>query len=65
MGTGTYTINANGLQGVDASAFGGAAATFTPALVTGDVTITYNFVPEPGAALLGGLGFLALLRRRR
>jgi MYXO-CTERM domain-containing protein len=30
---------------------------------SGFVTITA--VPEPGAALLGGLGLLALLRRRR
>jgi MYXO-CTERM domain-containing protein len=30
---------------------------------TGDLTLTV--VPEPGAALLGGLGLLALLRRRR
>lgn len=27
--------------------------------------ITVNAIPEPSAALLGGLGFLALLRRRR
>jgi len=27
--------------------------------------ITLNFIPEPSSALLGGLGLLALLRRRR
>ena len=27
--------------------------------------VTFDSIPEPGAALLGGLGFLALLRRRR
>ncbi len=27
--------------------------------------ITYTTIPEPGAALLGGMGLLALLRRRR
>ena len=27
--------------------------------------LNYTTIPEPGAALLGGLGFLALLRRRR
>ncbi|MFN4806600.1 MAG: PEP-CTERM sorting domain-containing protein, partial [Akkermansiaceae bacterium] len=28
-------------------------------------TLNFTAVPEPSAALLGGLGFLALLRRRR
>ncbi len=36
---------------------------------TGDLTgtsyVTMTAVPEPGAELLGGLGFLALLLRRR
>ncbi|MEY4243903.1 MAG: hypothetical protein RLZZ245_1488 [Verrucomicrobiota bacterium] len=30
-----------------------------------DLTLTYTAVPEPGGALIGGLGMLALLRRRR
>jgi MYXO-CTERM domain-containing protein len=32
---------------------------------TGTSFVTMTVVPEPGAALLGGLGLLALLRRRR
>ena len=32
---------------------------------TGSSFVTITSVPEPGAALLGGLGLLALLRRRR
>ena len=44
---------------------------FTPNAVEGefaaidDVTLTVSPIPEPSAALLGGLGLLALLRRRR
>jgi autotransporter-associated beta strand protein len=32
---------------------------------TGDHFVTLTLVPEPGAALLGGLGMLLILRRRR
>jgi hypothetical protein len=32
---------------------------------SGITYITYTTIPEPGAALLGGMGLLALLRRRR
>ena len=32
---------------------------------SGVVILSYTAIPEPTAALLGGLGFLALLRRRR
>lgn len=66
QGVGTYVINAGGVQGFDTSAIGGAAVAIDPATVSGDVTITYTYtVPEPSSALLGGIGCLALLRRRR
>ncbi len=67
QGTGTYVIDAGGDQGFNTSAIGGAAVAIDPASVSGDVTITYTFtaIPEPGSALLGGIGCLALLRRRR
>lgn len=65
-GTGTYVINAGGVQGFNTSAIGGAAVAIDPATASGDVTITYTYtVPEPSSALLGGIGCLALLRRRR
>jgi hypothetical protein len=35
------------------------------ATYSAEVTYTYTAIPEPTAALLGGLGFLCLLRRRR
>ena len=34
-------------------------------LSTGTATYTFNVVPEPSTALLGGLGLLAMFRRRR
>ncbi|MEY4570510.1 MAG: hypothetical protein RLZZ398_1949 [Verrucomicrobiota bacterium] len=64
-GTGTYVITANGSQGFNTSAFGGAALSITPATAGSNVTVTYNYIPEPASALLGGLGLLTLLRRRR
>lgn len=68
-GTGTYVIDVVGVQGFNTSAIGGAAVAIDPATASGDVTITYTYsvsaIPEPSSALLGGLGLLALLRRRR
>jgi hypothetical protein len=64
-GVGTYVINAGGTQGFDTSAIGGAATASAPATAGSNVTVTYNYIPEPASALLGGLGLLTLLRRRR
>jgi hypothetical protein len=66
-GYGTYTITASGIQSLNTSAISGAAGAFTPASASGYVQVTYTYlaIPEPSAALLGGLGLLALLRRRR
>ena len=70
----------NAVTGFDAHAFNINTAAFTnPFTGTFDVALgggampgdisqiylTYTPIPEPGAALLGGLGLLALFRRRR
>ena len=70
--TATYASGINYVRGI-ASSGSSLPATFTsnsPAL-TGTTngyfggTFKFDAVPEPSAALLGGLGMLALLRRRR
>jgi MYXO-CTERM domain-containing protein len=40
-------------------------ATLNEYAAVDDITLTVSPIPEPSAALLGGLGLLALLRRRR
>jgi len=66
-GPGTFVLGANALQSVNVTGLGGLQQAITVANVSGEVTVTYHYepIPEPASALLGGLGFLALLRRRR
>jgi hypothetical protein len=66
-GTGTYVLRMNANQSVNATGFGGLQQAFTVSNVLGDVTVVYNYdaVPEPTSAAIGGLGLLAILRRRR
>ena len=67
-GTGSFVLGLGATQSISASGLGGLQQAFTVSSVSGDVTVTYNYtaaVPEPASALLGGLGLLALLRRRR
>jgi autotransporter-associated beta strand protein len=58
---GDFVINNSGFS----NALGGGS--FSVGLADGNTDIVVNFtpIPEPRAALLGGLGLLALLRRRR
>lgn len=52
-----FTYNAVGIQTT--------ATTDLDQLSLSDVQYTYSVIPEPSAALLGGFGLLAMLRRRR
>lgn len=68
QGTGTFTTTVNGNQSVGVTGLGGLQQAFTVSNVSGTVTVTYDYtsvVPESSSALLGGLGMLLLLRRRR
>jgi len=65
--TDKFTINTGAFNGTSgfSNALGGGV--FSVGLADNDTDLVLNFtpVPEPRAALLGGLGLLALLRRRR
>ncbi len=66
-GAQTYDITFNATQSVGVTGLGGLQQALVVSSISGDVTVTYNYsaVPEPTSALLGGLGVVALLRRRR
>lgn len=67
-GTGTtFLITVNGDQNTNVSSVGGPSVTYTSAAASGYVTVTYNYVPEPGSWLIvcGGLGAGMFVRRRR
>jgi MYXO-CTERM domain-containing protein len=69
-GAGSYDIAFDAEQTVGMTGVSGASQAFSPSTVNGFIRVTYTYtettpVPEPSAALLGGLGTLVLLRRRR
>lgn len=59
LGTGVFDALANNSLGTAFDLGGGRSAYFQ------EGSLQLVVIPEPGAALLGGLGMLALLRRRR
>jgi len=61
----TFVIifQANQLFGVDG--VGGLQSQTISSMAKPTIIVTYSYIPEPSTALLGGLGLLALLRRRR
>jgi uncharacterized protein (TIGR03382 family) len=54
-----------GIQGIRINGYNGSASQSFDNLTIATTLAEVNAVPEPTAALLGGLGLLALLRRRR
>jgi autotransporter-associated beta strand protein len=60
-----FAINASGFSNTLNGAFGIALGDTVSGGDNSQIYLTYTAIPEPSAALLGGLGLLALLRRRR
>lgn len=68
VGASTFNIKFDATQTVSATGLSGLQQAFTVSGVSGNVTVTYNYIaaiPEPTSSLLGALGFLTLLHRRR
>ncbi len=60
-----FGLTFSGDQFTNASGVGGLQQLILVSDVSGTVTVTYDFVPEPSTALLGGVGLLLMFRRRR
>ncbi len=60
-----YDILLNSSTVFSISGASGVAGGFTPANVSGEVTVEYNYVPEPATMSVLAIGGAALLKRRK
>ena len=65
IGLSTFDIDLDATQWSDFGGVSGIEWAVTPVTADGEVTVIYNYVPEPATMGLLSLGGLALLRRRR
>jgi hypothetical protein len=65
--TDKFTINTGAFNGTSgfSNALGGGVFSVGLGDSNTDLVLNFTAIPEPGAALIGSLGMLALLRRRR
>ncbi len=65
IGGGTFDITAEIAQVANYGGIGGIAVSILPMSADGEVSVTYNYVPEPASMLLLSIGAPLLLRIRR
>ena len=58
-------LSLGGIKGIRINGYNGQQSQSFDNLVIATTMAEVGAIPEPGTALLGGLGMLALLRRRR
>ena len=64
-GLGTFDIDLDAIQWSDFGGVSGIEWAVTPVTASGEVTVIYNYIPEPATMGLLGIGALALIRRKR
>ncbi len=65
VGPGTFDVLAEVSQFFDYGAVSGVEIGYTPVSASGQVTVVYNYVPEPGTLSLLAIGAFGLIRRRK
>jgi hypothetical protein len=65
IGTSTFDVDLDATQWSDFGGVSGIEWAVTPVTADGEVTVIYNYVPEPATMGLLSLSGMALLRRRR